>query len=167
MSEQDTPVHAIPARPLVETPKTEGEMVLEYIDKLHKELESLQQRYDLLDSKVNKELPAQLDQAFKDIQQNFVMVTKGIEAIGKQTPAVTAAAAQGQPSSGGIQGIIDNIINRVTQAPTGGGVGGLSDFDKEILKTSKQIQLISLRDVLKKTAKQAGVELAEHMIVNP
>jgi hypothetical protein len=163
MTEENSPVHEIPSRQ-----KTEGELVLEYIDKLHKELETLQQRNDLLEAKINKELPAQLDRAFGDIQNNFTAITKALEAIGSRSPTVAAAAAQGQQSGGSIMGVIENIIKRVTETPSGGVIGGLSELDKETLKLTKQIQIISLRDVLKKTAKAAGVELPiDHMVINP
>jgi len=165
MSEETTPVHPIPSRE-----KTDGEMVLDYIKTLHTELENLQERYDLLDAKVNKELPAQLDQAFKDIQQNFQMISKGVEAIAQQRQNTPLATAAGQPQSGGtVQQIFDSIlktIDKVTGSGTQLGGSNLSDFDKEILKLTKQIQMISLKDVLKKTAKSAGVEVADHIVIS-
>jgi hypothetical protein len=151
--------------------KTEAEQVIELLQMFQAELaeekkknQALETQLALLNDRVNKELPAQLDHAFKDIQENFTMITKGIEAIPKQT-TVAAAAKEGQ-QGGGIMDTIGKVIDRAVSGATNPvAAGGLSDFDKEILKTSKQIQLLSLRDTLKKVAKNAGVELAEHIVV--
>lgn len=153
--------------------QTEGEMVIELLKTFQADLkttkeenQALRDEIKLLNDKVNKELPAQLDRAFKDIGDNFTAITNGIAAI-PRPQQIGVAAAAAQKEGGGIGGIVERIIGAVEKGMTGGESGTLSDFDKEILKTSKQIQMITLKDVLKRTSKAAGIELAEHVVVNP
>ena len=157
--------------------KSEAEVVLDLLRTFQSDLktaneknQALEQEIRLLNDKVNKELPAQLDRAFKDISDNFNAITRGLEAIprAQQTGVAAAAAQEKSGNSGVIEKVFDTILKAINGGNVGGGPAGtLSDFDKEILKTSKQIQLLSLRDMLKKTAKSAGIELAEHVTVNP
>ena len=153
-------------------PQTEGEMVIDLLKQFQKDLaaaklenEALRAQLALLDTKVNKELPAQLDAAFREISQNFQAITKGIEAIPRTQQSTVAAAAAQQKDGGPVEKILDTVLKRLEGGETG-TPGSLSDFDKEILKTSKQIQLLSLRDMLKKTAKSAGIELSDHVVVS-
>lgn len=150
-------------------PQTEGEMVIDLLKQFQKDLkaakaenEALRAQLAVLDLKVNKELPAQLDAAFKEISSNFQIITKGIEAIPRAQQSTVAAAAAQEKDGGPVEKILNVVFKRLEGGETG---GTLSDFDKEILKTSKQIQLLSLRDMLKKTAKSAGIELAQHVVV--
>lgn len=152
-------------------PQTEGEMVIDLLKQFQKDLkaaktenEALRAQLAVLDLKVNKELPAQLDAAFKEISSNFQIITKGIEAIPRAQQSTVAAAAAQEKDGGPVEKIL-NVVLKKLEGGESGTPGSLSDFDKEILKTSKQIQLLSLRDMLKKTAKSAGIELAEHVIV--
>jgi hypothetical protein len=145
--------------------------MLDLLKTFQQELIAMRQQITTLDVKVNKEMPAQLDQAFKEIQQNFLAITKGFEAINARTTTTgTVAAAAQTPQGSGFQGIVENIAKAIGKAIEGGSsgsAGALSDFDKEILKTSKAIQLLTLKDTLKRVAKSAGVELAEHIVVSP
>lgn len=147
------------------TPKTEGQMVIDTLKLFQEEVSMLKKQIATLDVRVNKELPAQLDAAFNEITSNFKVIGENLRRLG--TPAttspLTAAAGQGQ-QQGGFMGFIQDIFKNIT----GGGsapAGGLSDMDKEILRTTKQIQMIALKDVLKKTAKNAGVEIVDHIVL--
>lgn len=160
--------------PIPEHQQTEGEMVIELLKTFQSDLkianeknQALEAEIKLLNVKVNQELPAQLDRAFKDIGDNFNAITRGIEAIPRAQQSTVAAAAAQKDGEGGTIERIFNVILKKIGGEESPGSGTLSDFDKEILKTSKQIQLLSLRDMLKKTAKSAGIELAEHVVVNP
>ena len=152
-------------------PQTEGEMVIELLRSFQQDLKAMQEQYKLLqaqisnlDTKVNKEMPQQLDAAFGQVRDNFVAIAKSIETM--HQPQTALAAASQNKEGGGVMDMIGGIVKQVMGEETGSS-GTLSDFDKEILKTSKQIQLLSLRDMLKKTAKSAGVELSDHIVVNP
>lgn len=167
MSEENPPEDSYP-EPHVET---EGEMVIGLLKQFQADLkaskaenEALRAQLELLDAKVNKELPAQLDAAFKEISSNFQIITKGIEAIPHAQQSTVAAAAAQEKDGGPVEKILNAVLKRLDVGETG-TPGSLSDFDKEILKTSKQIQLLSLRDMLKKTAKSAGIDLSEHIVV--
>jgi len=152
--------------------QTEGEMVIDLLKQFQQDLavakaenDALRAEINLLNVKVNKEMPAQLDAAFREISQNFQAITKGIEAIPRTQQSTVAAAAAQQKDGGPVEKILNTVLKRLEGGETG-TPGSLSDFDKEILKTSKQIQLLSLRDMLKKTAKSAGIELSDHVVVS-
>lgn len=152
-------------------PQTEGEMVIGLLKQFQADLkaaklenEALRAQLALLDTKVNKELPAQLDAAFREISGNFQAITKGIEAIPRAQQSTVVAAAAQEKDGGPVAQILNTVLKRLEGGETG-TPGTLSDFDKEILKTSKQIQLLSLRDMLKKTARAAGIELSDHIVV--
>jgi hypothetical protein len=154
---------------IVQAGPTEGEMVLNLLRDFKRQLDDMKEQVSFLDIKINKETPAQLDTAFNEIKANFSAIGRALEMINTRIPqqtGVAAAAAQGQ-QGGPVEQIINTILKRISGEGTPAGAGTLSDFDKEILKTSKQIQLLSLRDILKKTAHQVGVEIADHVVVGP
>lgn len=141
-------------------------MVLELLATFQKQIETMQSQYKTLEIRVNKELPNQLDAAFKEIRENFGLITRSMEAVaGRSTQPQLAAAAAPQGGSG-FTGIFDNIGKAIGKALEGGGSGGsLTDMDKEILRTSKQIQLLTLKSAFKKVAESAGVPVVDHIIV--
>ena len=160
--------------PPVPVEKTEAEMVIDLLRTFQADLKTaqaenkaLRDEINLLNTKVNQEIPSQLDAAFKEIQGNFVALTNALKNLSSypQTTTVAAAAAEAKEDDS-VGGVIKGIVKKIFESE-GASSGTLSDFDKEILKTSKQIQLMSLRHMLKQTAKTAGVELSEHIVVNP
>lgn len=152
-------------------PKTEGEMVLETLALFQKQLGMMEDRYKIveqnmnaLNERVNKELPAQLDSAFAEIRQSFALIGQKLNT-GSPNSALATATGQGQQQNG-FMGIIENVLKQIGGAASGPATPQLSEMDKEILKTTKQIQMISLKDVLKKTASSAGVQLVDHVVLS-
>lgn len=152
-------------------PKTEGEMVLETLSLFQKQLGMMEERNRILEQtvnalneRVNKELPAQLDSAFAEIRQSFVLIGQKLNTGNPNSPLATAT---GQPQQqNGFMSLIENVLKQISGATTGQATPQLSEMDKEILKTTKQIQMISLKDVLKKTANSAGVSLVDHVVLS-
>lgn len=133
---------------------------------MHAKNEALETAITSLNTKVNTELPAYIEGAFKEIQQNFGVIGNAIRQLNEKisNPLVTTGP-QPQQKQGGMMGLFENILEKINLSGAGATGGGLTDMDKQILQASKQIQLLNLKDVLKKTAKSAGVELADHIVV--
>jgi hypothetical protein len=158
------------------TQKTEAEMIIETLQTFQETIKSLQaqnmalaSKVELLDARVNRELPAQLDGAFKDIQQNFTSITTVLKEMrggqgAPQTSLATATAEGGQNKSP-FQTILETVSKVIEKVNIGGGGGSLNDMDKQILQNSKQIQLLTLKTAYKQMAKSAGVEIADHIVV--
>ena len=159
--------------------KSEGEMVIELLQTFQAELKAAKEdnqimrtEIKVLNDRVNKELYPWLDQTFKDIQGNFGMVTKALEAVaaktGTQTSGVAAAAAQGSQGSGGIQGLIEGIIKRIVESPsTSSQVPEITQMDRDISMMGRQLIKMTYQKALKDFGKSAGIEVAEHVVVSP
>ena len=79
---------------------------------------------------------------------------------------VNSPATPPQQQGGGLAGIVQGIVEALQKAassPAANAIGTLSEMDHEILKTSKSIQMLSLKNTFKMVAKQAGVTLPEEI----
>ena len=156
--------------------------IFDKIEAESKKTEALAQDLLTLRKTVFEDLPKSIDAELTKLAES---VAKGLktrdEILNKlATPNTTALAVpsptaenpQDQPIQltgigGTIQKLIDGIITRVTAAPA---QGGLTEMDMEILKNTKAIQLLSLKNTFKMVAKQAGIpetalETVEHIAV--
>jgi hypothetical protein len=156
--------------------KSEGQMVLETLAMFQEQMHAMDERYkrmetvvQALNDRVNKEFPAQLDAAFNEIRQNFVQVGNSLRILQGQQPnsaLANATATGGQQQKNPIGEFMQELMKGITGSGKEAAAGGLTDMDKQILQASKQIQLLNLKDVLKKTARSAGVDLTEHMVLS-
>jgi DNA repair exonuclease SbcCD ATPase subunit len=152
---------------------SEAQQVLDLLRDFQKEINLMHSKLEELDTRVNKEMPSQIDAALNELKQNDMGLVSALQKInarlgGQTSSTVEKAAEQNQPQGAG--GMVQQIINTIFKRIEGGGgtvSGGLSEFDKEILKTSKQIQLVTLKDTLKRVYQGAGLTPpVEHMVLN-
>jgi len=96
-------------------------------------------------------------------------LTPIVEAIQKKFDEHEGFMKQlAQTKGGGGGGVMDFLGKIIDKIPVQGSTGGMNEMDKLILTETKQIQAISLKSVLNKVAKEAGVVVpseVEHMVL--
>jgi hypothetical protein len=152
---------------------TEAQQVLDLLRDFQKEINAMHSKLELLDTKVNKEMPSFIDAALTELKQNDNGLLQAIQTLNARitNPAQTTvgAAAQGQ-SQGGVRGILDQVMNAIAKRVEGGASasveGGLTSMQKEILHTSERIELEIVKSTLRKVQKEAGISVVEHVVVS-
>lgn len=125
------------------------------------ENQKLQEEVNALKKTVTEDLPQGINNIVEGTKQAFEKVAASISQIKSQQEA-TPAAQQQQPQGGLVNQILEGITKALsTIGSNPATAAGLSDMDMEILKTSKAIQMLSLKNTFKMVAKQAGVSLPE------
>lgn len=115
--------------------------------------------------KDNEALVKRLDVTFQDIQNGFVKVA---EAMRAQPTHALSVGQQAQPEEGGVMGIINKIAGAVEKAVTTPETGSMSEMDREILRMSKQFQVMQWKSMLKTVASKTGMPVPEeHVVVSP
>lgn len=148
-----------------------GEMEKNYGEIIKQQQEQINALTKIVKEELPQKFSAEIEGLANETKNALVAVVKRVP---KQDEWIAPNQAAVKPTEDtGIIGLINNglkFIDKLTGSGNAGGGGVLNDFDKEILKTSKQIQLLSLRSMLKLSASQQGValpEVAEHISVVP
>jgi len=145
------------------------QLLTEFTNKINQQqdqINSLNQKITSL-SNLPQEIDTKLGELANETKDAFGQIATIIQQLKTET-SQNSQISQQPPQESGLMGIIKSIMGALEKTQINPEAGGLSEFDKEIMRTSKQIQLYSLKDALKRVTKASGIDFPpEHIIVEP